>query len=217
MLMFARAVLVSLIWASALPAQELFSWHWFEANEHLTKKYDLRMTFRLRTRHEFQFVDQILGGPTLQYRAQNRVLYFAGYWTQPGHEDKAPWVMGHRTFAGAERRWDLHRTTLVGRFTWERHFGGGRDDHNRFRFFNRVLFGRKAVAPFLQYEWIGMRVGFFSSRQTGGVRFRLHPQVTVDASYLYDVRRASWGGPRSALITTVSFQRGEREARVTKP
>lgn len=207
--MFRIGWLVSVLTATA-QGSELFSWHSFDVAERVTKKVDLQVTSRVRTRDEFQLLNQFLGGPMLTYRVNSRWLYFGGYWTQPGHEDKKPWIMGHRTFAGVDRRWGVRNFTLVGRLTYERHYGAGRPNHNRYRTYARLLFPRRAVTPFLQYEWMAIREGFFSSRQTGGLRFHINRNVFVDASYLYDIRRANWGGNRNAIITSVSFRRSER-------
>ncbi len=196
---------------TSVKAAELFSWHSFDIAERLTKKVDIQITSRIRTRDEFHLLNQFLGGPMLTYRVNSRLLYFAGYWSQPGHERNAEWLMGHRTFAGVDRRWALRDHTLVGRLTYERHYGAGRANHNRYRTYARLLFPRRGVVtPFVQYEWMAIRQGFFSSRQTGGVRFHVHPNIMIDASYLYDIRRASWGGNRNAIITSVSFRRSER-------
>ncbi|MFN7938680.1 MAG: DUF2490 domain-containing protein [Bryobacteraceae bacterium] len=204
-----RCAALFLSLATTVSAAELFSWHSFDIAERLTKKIDIQVTTRLRTRDEFQLLNQVLGGPMLTYRVNSRLLYFGGYWAQPGHEYNKPWLMGHRIFGGVDRRWALKNYTMIGRLTYERHYGAGRPDHNRYRTYTRFMFPRRVVVPFLQYEYMAIRQGFFSSRQTGGVRFHVNPHVMLDVSYQYDVRRASWGGNRNAIITAVSFRRRE--------
>lgn len=206
-----RSAALVLIFGNRLVAGELFSWHSFDVAERITNKIDVQVTTRLRTRDDFHLFNQMLGGPMVTYRANPRLLYFGGYWAQPGHESTRPWTMGHRTFGGVDRRWALRNYTLVGRLTLERHIGNGRASHNRYRTYARLFFTRRVVTPFTQYEWMAIREGFFSSRQTAGLRFHVHERMMIDVSYLYDVRRATWGGNRHAIVTSVSFRRPEKD------
>ena len=198
------------MFATSVEAAELFSWHSFDFAERITKKVDIQVTTRIRTRDEFHLLNQFLGGPMLTYRVNSRLLYFGGYWAQPGHEMNKSWLMGHRIFGGVDRRWALKDYTFIGRLAYERHYGAGRPDHNRYRTYVRFMFPRHTVVPFLQHEYLAIRQGFFSSRQTAGMRFHIHPNVMLDVCYQYDVRRASWGGNRNAIITSVSFRQRER-------
>ena len=74
-MLWTAVFLLSLVTSS--PAAELFSWHSFDIAERITKKVDIQVTSRVRTRDEFQLLNQILGGPMLTYRVNSRLLYFA--------------------------------------------------------------------------------------------------------------------------------------------
>ena len=86
----------------------------------------------------------------------------------------------------------------------------GRPDHNRYRSYERLVIGRGRFSPYLQNEWLAVRQGFHSVRNSGGLRMRVTGQLTVEAGYLFDFRRAAWGDNRQAIVTAVKWQRRER-------
>jgi len=195
----------------AYPATELFSWHVTDNQVRLNRRFDLVLHSRIRTRQEFQHVQQLRTGSILRMQAGKNLIPYVGYYFQPAHEPNDPWVRGHRVFVGVERPFALpNRMVMTTRLAAERHMNTGRPNYFRFRTYMRLQFPGRKVAPFIQNEWLAVKQGFHSVRNSGGLRMRLSPAVTLEAGYLYDIRRTFWGGDRSAIVTALKFQKPER-------
>jgi hypothetical protein len=192
------------------PATELFSWHVTDSQVKLNRRFDLVLHSRIRTRHEFHHVQQLRAGSILRMQAGKNLIPYAGYYFQPAQEPSDPWVRGHRVFVGMERPFGLNRMMMTTRVAAERHINTGRPDYFRFRTYARLQFPGRRVAPFIQNEWLAVKQGFHSVRNSGGLRMRLSPAVTLEAGYLHDIRRTAWGGDRSAIVTALKFQKPER-------
>lgn len=193
--------------ASTAAAQSTFTWHTFDAPIRLNPKLELVVHERVRTRRGFGTLDQIRGGPILRWRAASKATLLGGYYFQPQHTSDERWVRGHRFFAGVESTRPLgERMQAIGRLTAERFFSTGRPDYNRYRSYLRLLIGKESVRPYLQNEWLAVRQGFHSVRNSGGLRMRLSPHVIVEAGLLYDIRRTFWGGDRFAILTGIRYQ-----------
>ncbi|MBL8178887.1 MAG: DUF2490 domain-containing protein [Bryobacterales bacterium] len=207
----ARILSIAAVFAAASPATELYSWHGFDYAETLHPKLELQITSRLRTRDEFKFLQQVRGGPVLRWRVSEKNVLYGGYYLQPGHDPSAPWRMGQRLFIGLERPWNFKKFTISNRIAAEHHFtGGARANYNRYRTSTRLFFPGRRITPFVQSEWLAVRQGFHSTRSSGGLRVRLNAMMTMEASYLYDIRRTVWGGDRSAIVTSITFRRAEK-------
>ncbi len=189
------------------PAAELYSWHAVDSVGLQTKKFEMLIHQRARARHELHYLDQVRAGGILRWKSgfKNLIPYVGAYY-QPQQIREDTWSSGRRFFAGLERPFTLHPSvSLTLRVAAERHSNTGRPDYNRYRTFERVVLGRGRVAPFLQNEWLAVRQGFHSVRNSGGLRVKVNGQITLEGGYLYDVRRAFWGGHRQAIVTAVRW------------
>jgi hypothetical protein len=201
-----RSVILSLAIGGFPAAAELYSWHTLETPVLKGKGYELVLQSRLRSRHELTYLDQLRAGGILRWNATPRLIPYAGAYFQPQQVRSQQWVEGRRFFAGLEAPFRLGNSlALTMRIAAERHVGTGRADYNRYRTFGRLVLGRRRVAPFVQNEWLAVRQGFHSVRNSGGLRVRVTPQLTVEGGYLYDIRREFWGGDRRALVTGVRW------------
>ncbi|MBM3814097.1 MAG: DUF2490 domain-containing protein [Acidimicrobiia bacterium] len=196
---------------ASLSATELFSWHLFDTQMRVNRHADLVIHSRVRTRDEFHRLQQARGGAIVRFHAGKNLIPYTGYYFQPAHEAGDPWTKGHRAFVGVERPFAVALgTVLITRIAAERHMNTGRPNYMRFRTYTRLQLPGRRVAPFIQNEWLAVKQGFHSVRNSGGLRIRLSPVMTLEAGYLYDIRRASWGGDRSAIVTALKFQLPER-------
>jgi hypothetical protein len=193
----------------ALPADaatELFSWHTFDVRAMAVGKLEITVHSRLRTRHEASHLDQVRGGPLVRWAATKRLTLLGGFYHQPTQVSKDHWFKGQRLIAGVESPL-YHRPghAVAGRFLAEHFAGTGRPDYTRYRASLRWTVGRGRVRPFVQNETFAAWPGFHSSRQSGGASIRLSEEMSMDVSYLYDIRRAFWGGDRQAIVTSVRW------------
>jgi hypothetical protein len=194
----------------AFAITELYSWHVLDEIMPLHRKLDLVIHSRLRTRREFHSLQQVRGGPILRWKPAGRWTVIGGYYFQPAHDPGQEWNRGQRVFGGIERALTLKPVNLIGRLALERHINAGRPSYYRYRSYLRLNIPRGRISPFLQNEWLGVKQGFHSVRNSGGLRIRLTKRVTFEGGYLYDIRRTFWGGDRSAIVTAIQFRPGER-------
>ena len=188
-------------------AAELYSWHSQDFSIRAHSKLEVVLHSRLRTRREFGSLQQVRTGPIVRWQAGPKLAPFFGYYYQPGHDPGTTWSGGHRIFAGVETAAALPRgCVLTTRLAIERHMIRTRGfDYNRYRTYSRLLFPGR-VSPYLQTEWLAVRQGFHSTRNSGGIRLRLGAGTTLEAGYVYDIRRTFWGGDRQAVVTSLRFQ-----------
>lgn len=205
-----RAPLI-LLALTALPVSaEMFSWHAAELGVRLTDRWNLVLSERTRTRREFSYLDQQRVGATIRW-SSGRFTPYAGYLYQPQQIARGHWTRGQRVFAGVEKVFALGAAAkMTNRLIAERYFSTGRPDYNRLRTHSRAVFGARRAAPYAQFEAMAVRRGFHSVRASGGMRFRLSPNTSFEAGYLYDCRRTFWGGDRHALVTAFRVDVGRR-------
>ncbi len=200
-------IIFVLLASPGLWATELFSWHSFEGV--LPAKGPLQVTLhgRLRTRQEVQDFQQVRFGPVARVSVNKRVNVLGGYYFQPGDNLARQWRTGHRAFVGLETPSTMGPFSVVIRGVVERHFVSQTKDHNRFRSYVRICYEKRTISPFYQNELLGVADGFHSLRNGVGLKWRLTPELTAEFGYVYDYRRADWGGDRHAIVTTIRFQR----------
>lgn len=204
--MLVRLGNLALAGALIAPAIELYSWHSFDTPALVTKRFELVTHSRLRSRHELQYLDQVRGGAVFRWNASRRLIPYVGSYFQPQQVRTHEWTEGRRVFAGLEAPFRLGpHFALTTRLAAERFMGTGRPDYNRYRSYERLVIGHGRVAPYLQNEWLGVRQGFHSVRNSGGLRVRVTQELTVEGGYLYDIRRTVWGGDRQAIVTAVRW------------
>ena len=189
-------------------AAELYSWHGFDTPVVTNKRYEVVLHGRVRSRHELQYLDQARVGGIFRWKLGARVIPFAGAYYQPQQVRAHQWTEGSRYFGGAEAPFKLGDSlALTTRLVAERFVGTGRPDYNRYRSFARLVIGRGRIAPYLQDEWLAVRQGFHSTRNSGGLRVRVSPKLSIEGGYLFDYRRTFWGGDRQAIVTAIRWQR----------
>jgi len=192
------------------PATEFYSWHAVDAVFTVRPRLELALHGRIRSREEFNTLEQARAGPIVRWSPGADKALYGGYYFQPGHTPAAPWVGAHRLFAGSESRLVSRGSgQLTGRLVFERHFTSVRPSYNRYRAGLRWHWNRR-LAPFFTHEWLAVRQGFHSLRNSGGLRWEIDKGLTLELGYLYDTRRTSWGGDRQALVTSLRFHGGER-------
>lgn len=205
----ARHALLSLallVAPSRTPAADLFSWHSVDQTVLHKGRWELLAHSRLRTFHEFHDLNQFRAGPILRAGLVKRLTGFGGYFWQPVHALDGKWHSGHRVFGGVEWAQPLGQRSLTNRLIAEHHEGGNFRAYNRYRTWSRLAWSGR-VAPYLQNEWLFVRQGFHSVRNSGGLRLRLNEWVVLEMAYLYDIRRTVWGGDRQAVITGLRIER----------
>ena len=199
---------LNLVLSSGLAtAAELYSWHGFDTPVVANRRYDVALHARLRSRHELHYLDQLRMGGTIRWRLSARLIPFAGAYYQPQQLRAHQWTEGSRYFGGAEAPFKLTDSlALTARLVAERFVGTGRPDYNRYRSSERLLIGRGRLAPYLQNEWLAVRQGFQATRNSGGLRVRVSPQLSFEGGYLFEIRRTAWGGNRQAIVTAIRWQ-----------
>jgi hypothetical protein len=203
-------LLIPLAIASVCPGQTFFTWHSVDQPFKLNDRVQLVVQYRTRTRSALEHLDQVRAGPIIRFALTPKVTLFSGYYYQPGQPSDGVWFQGQRVFGGVETRGRFTGSLQwTGRLAAERHIGTGRPDYNRYRSYLRVLAGRGAVVPYVQNEVLAVRDGFHSTRNGGGLRFRMSPHIGAEVGFLYDFRQQEWGGDRVALTTAFSYQWGD--------
>ena len=193
-------------------ATELYSWHLFDVFAKINKSFDITLHSRLRTRDEFHQLQQVRTGVVLVWHPKNlKISPVAGYYYQPVKERDRPWREGHRVFMGLMRPFQLpNKMVLNTRISAERHMYEGLPGYMRYRSYVRLEIPKRKITPFIQNEWLAVKTGFHSVRNSGGLRFQLTPHTMLEAGYLYDIRRTIYGGDRSAIVTTFRYTLPER-------
>ena len=201
-----RAVAILLCLCPLGLATELFSWHAVDTRALSKGRLELNLHHRTRTRHELGYLDQSRVGPVARWTLNPRLTLIGGYYFQPQQIRPKTWSEGQRFFAGVEAPL-LNRSgsALSFRGFAERHINTGRPDYNRYRTSVRWTLGKGRFKPFVQNELLAVQQGWHSTRNSGGVSFRLSPVASMDVSYLYDSRRAFWGGDRQSIVTSVRW------------
>jgi hypothetical protein len=208
MLLRWAAVLIALVCTSGpAGAQGLFTWHAFDGVFKASERLEITLHGRIRTRirESVEDLDQVRGGTIVRVAAFGG-SFVGGYYFQPQHTTEHKWKPGHRFFTGIEKSVALSDALSgIVRFSMERHAVAGKD-YNRYRSYARLGIGRGAVAPYLQNEFLAVRQGFHSTRNSLGLRWRVSDRLTVEGGVLYDVRRRVWGGDRFAVVSAVRYR-----------
>jgi len=196
-------ILALLRLAHSAQAADFGSWNAFDYVVDFGGRFELTNHVRTRTEEGFDRM-----GPMLKWTAYPRFAPLAGFYLQPQQTAPGDWHIGGRPFFGFETRSTVDRTlNLSSRFLLERWYGTSRPAYNRYRGLLRADFVRRRWTPFVHSEVFAVADGFHSSRNTGGIRVHLSPQVTLEAGYVYDFRSAAWGGNRQAIVTALRFQK----------
>ncbi|MBM3758831.1 MAG: DUF2490 domain-containing protein [Acidobacteria bacterium] len=199
---------VAMVFAITLPAgaTELFSWHTMDTTLIQKGRFELSSHHRTRTRQELTYLDQSRVGAIGRWTARPKLVVLAGYYFQPQQLRDDLWTRGHRVWGGVEAPlWSKPGHLVSGRLLMERHLSTGRADYFRYRTSLRYVAGKGRVRPFIQNEVLAAWPGFHSTRNSGGVMMRLNDQLSLDVSYLYDVRRTFWGGDRQSVVTSMKW------------
>jgi hypothetical protein len=158
-------VLLILLSAEAGLATEFYSWHVLDDALIATKRLEVILHSRMRTRQEFHSLQQVRFGPIVRASLHPRVIGFAGYYYQPAHEPGGPWDSGHRAFVGIELPFRKGTTSVTQRVAFERHIGTGRPNYNRYRTYTRLTW-EKRVAPYFPTRMAGGAAGLsFGAQQ----------------------------------------------------
>lgn len=190
----------------ASPAAELFSWHAVDTRVVSQGRFELTLHHRTRTRHEITYLDQSRVGPVARWTVNPRLALLGGYYFQPQQIRPHTWSEGQRVFFGVETPLVNRRgSVLAMRAVAERHMFTGRPAYNRYRTSLRWTMGQARLRPFVQNELLAVWPGFHSTRNSGGLSFRLSPVASLDVSYLYDTRRTFWGGDRQSIVTSIRW------------
>ena len=200
-----RLALPILACVAVSPASELYSWHSFDAFVRVNERVELVLHSRIRSRDSFSDLQQLRAGPVARIRVRKRLIWYSGYYFQPGDNGDKIWGTGHRVFSGIEVPVERGRVGLTLRVAAERNFHSLDEDYNRYRTYTRLTW-RRRLTPFLQNEWFTVNSGFQSLRNGAGVQFSLGSRTTVEVGYLYDFRRQVWGGARQAIFTSVRLR-----------
>ena len=202
--MRSAALLLSLSLSS--PATELFTWHVLDTRVVSSGRFELNLHHRTRTRHELSYLEQSRVGPVARWAYSPRLTLIAGYYFQPQQIRPQTWAEGQRVFVGVESL-VAHKpgAALLLRGFTERHVHTGRPAFTRYRTALRYTMGQHRVKPFVQNELLAVWPGFQSTRNSGGLSFRLSPVLTMDVSYLYEIRRTFWGGDRQSIVTSLRW------------
>lgn len=204
--MTCRLLLASLLLASTAGATELFSWHVFDTRLVNQGRFELTLHHRTRTRQDFHYLDQSRFGSIARFNLNPRISLLGGYYFQPQQVRDEVWTKGQRIFAGFEAPLVQRRNSVVSmRALTERHVGTGRADYTRNRTSLRWTMGSRRVRPFLQNELLAVWPHFHSTRNSGGFSIRLSDELSMDVSYLYDLRRTYWGGDRQSIVTSMRW------------
>lgn len=187
-------------------ATEFYSWHTFDTRLFGSDRVEVVAHHRTRSRHQLSFLDQSRLGATFRVSVNSRLAIWGGYYFQPQQVHAQTWARGQRPFIGLETPLARTKTsTLSLRLATERHFHTGRPDYTRHRTSLRWTMGTGRVRPFVQNELLAVWPNFHSTRNSGGLSVRLSPELSMDVSYIYDSRRAFWGGDRQALVTSMRW------------
>lgn len=194
-----------LVPASAVDAQELWSWHSFDFALVKTRQAELTLHNRLRTRQgDFQ---QGRSGAVLKLAPHPRAALIGGYYYGREEDTREEWQTSHRLFAGAEalvyRRGaaSLAYRGLVERFIT----GGARPAFFRFRHRTRISTNHR-ISPYASGEWFWDARGYLAARYQGGLRWRVSKWASVEAGYMYDARSPSLGPVRHGLVTLLQLE-----------
>jgi hypothetical protein len=195
-----------LLLAASLPGTELFSWHVFDTRLVSQGRFELTLHHRTRTRHEIHYLDQSRFGPIARFNVNPRFAMIAGYYYQPQQLRDDFWTKGQRVFLGFETPLVRAKSSVLSlRGMSERHMGTGRPAYTRNRTSLRWTVGTGRVRPFVQNELLAVWPHFHSTRNSGGLSIRLNDEMSMDVSYLYDTRRAFWGGDRQSIVTSMRW------------
>ena len=193
------------------PAAELAGWHGIDLPVRLPRKLELTLHHRTRIRHQLRHLDDSRAGALLHWSATPRLIPFAGYYYQPQQDVPGLWVQSHRVLVGLESPLRVHAdSSLTTRLTIERLFYPAPASFNRYRSYARLTIGGRRIAPFFQHELLMANSGYYSTRGAGGLRIRLSESVSLDTGYLFESRRAVFGGDRQAIVTSIRIQKPEK-------
>jgi Protein of unknown function (DUF2490) len=187
-------------------ATELFSWHTMDTRVVAQGRFQLDVHHRTRMRRELGYLDQSRVGPIARWTVNPRLTLVGGYYYQPQQLLPHEWSEGQRVFAGLESTVRQRPgSTLFVRAFAERHMLTGRPAYNRYRTSLRWTAGRSRLRPFVQNELLAVWPHFHSTRNSGGLTFRLSAVAMLDVGYLYDSRRAFWDGDRQSIVTSIRW------------
>lgn len=208
-----RVVLRSLLilLASTAAAAQLETQHGFDTTLPLSRKFELLVHVRLRTRPETLGLYQARGGPILSYDLSNRVTLLGGYYFAGEQRGVDPdFIAGHRIFGGMENGLRSGRGYgLESRVLYERFLPQEAPDFNRYRLRLR-LSAKSRVAPYTSQEIFLDNVGYRSTRLAGGVRWKALSFMTLDLGYFYETRASRLGPGRHMFLTSLHFQRAAK-------
>ena len=186
-------------------AQELWTLHGFDYGLIRTKRVEVDLHTRFRTKQQMSDFQQGRSGTILRWNAGKRFTPIAGYYygrQEDGHDE---WTNFHRVFGGGEALvCGSNRARLASRTLVERFVAASGPDFNRYRQRLRLSLDR-TVGPYLSSEWFFDANGYLSARHGGGVRWKWVSWSWLEAGYLYDDRSPKLGPKRHMIVTQMFF------------
>jgi len=199
--------IVALLFASdSASADEMWSWHVFDAKVAKTKRFDVTLHSRFRARWDLGDMQQGRVGVVTRINASTKSSAIVGYYYGKEEDAADDWRNFHRVFGGVEvpvyRGKELSVAT---RGLVERFFVSDRSGFTRYR--HRIrLATQKRIGPYVAGEWFFDGDGWLSGRYAAGIRWRCNRWSSVEVGYLYDQRRPSVGEPRHVIVTQFTLE-----------
>ena len=193
--------------SQAVVADELWSWHAFDAKLLRTSHFEVTAHSRFRTGRHIGNVQQGRAGAIVRIFAPGKSAVLAGYYYGKEEDSAEDWRNFHRVFGGLEAPlFRAGQVTVATRGIVERFFVADRPGFTRYR--HRVRAATEGrIGPYVAGEWFFDADGWLSGRYGAGVRWRWNTWSSVEMGYLYDHRRASIGEPRHVIVTQFTLER----------
>lgn len=199
-----RFIILVLLSAGTLAAQELWSWHSIDFALLKARGVEWGLHTRLRTREgELQ---QGRSGTILRFTPRSRITVIGGYYYGREEDTREEWQNSHRVFAGAEVR--VYRRgagSVASRGLVERFVTSARPSFNRFRHRTRLSTDYR-IGPYTSGEWFWDAKGYLAARYQGGLRWRSSRWASVEFGYMYDARSPQLGPSRHGVVTQLLLE-----------
>jgi hypothetical protein len=190
-----------------LVADELWSWHAFDAKVIKTSKIETTVHTRFRTGKHFGNMQQRRAGVIGKITASKQIAVITGYYYGKEEDSAEDWINSHRVFGGIEL--PIHsdrKVSVTTRGLVERFFVADRPGFTRYRQRVRLAKGG-TIGPYASTEWFFDAKGWLSARTGVGIRWQAARWSSLEIGYLYDWRRAAIGDARHVLVTQFTLER----------
>jgi hypothetical protein len=201
-----RWALLTALALGPLRAQPLEGFHIAEAVVPASHGWQFNPQVRFRMANQFHTLSQLRSGLIVTKSLLPHLeLWSAAYWEptlrQPRHRASTRLQLGIQSRYNARPALAVQTRLMV-----ERLYRTNGLLYSRLRLGNRVTFGQGKYRPYLTNDTLAVRQGFHSSRSGAGLAWDPSPGVHLEFEYVYDRRRAYWGGDRQILTTRIQFR-----------